>query len=372
VGHHVQPRPGRPRTRPRPPRCRARRRRLRQPRPASEIIRALRQEWDSEAHDVDVLAWAVPLRDDLRQIAQLQRRQADEIGPLEARYRQAGDARSLADATVDHSGAVIAAETEHRRDALLTVWNAQRQEAHANARTALDGPGRLGLRWPAVNRANEALARWAIKWQPIIPTMPTGHEAMARFADRADDTARIYAAVEDYARRQAQARHPEHTRNVAHASATHRDAVQALGELLDARGRCQEALGYYGRLGHTEDPGQRLTQIERQIADAEQRLGESRERIAHLEGCIAAVGTGGSREAPVQLDTSRPRLPSDAVLSARRQWLDERDAAQHAARLERAHAAATTGSPRESQSQETWRRHEPAPRLAGPNQGISR
>ncbi len=343
-----------------------------QTRPVSEIIGALRQEWDSEAHDVDVLARAVPLRDDLRQIAQLQRRQADENGPLEARYRQAGEARSLADATVDHSASVIAAETEHRRDALLTAWNAQRTEAHANARTALDGPGRLGLKWPAVNRAHEALARWAIEWQPIIPTMPTGHARIAGLADRADDTPRVYAALEDHARRQAQAGHPEHAGDVAHAAATHREALQALGELREARGRYQRELGYYGRLGDTEDPGQRLTHIERQIAGAEERLGGSRERIAHLEGRIAAAGTGGSREAPVQLDTSRRGPPADAVLAARRQWLDERDAAQHAARLERAHAVATADSPRESQSHETWRRHEPAPGPAVPDQGISR
>ncbi|MGI9156738.1 MAG: AAA family ATPase, partial [Marmoricola sp.] len=343
-----------------------------QTRPVSEIIAALRQEWDSEAHDVDVLAQAVPLRDDLRQIAQLQRRRADEVGPLEARYRQAGEARSRANATMDHSTAVIAAETGHRRDALLTAWNAQRPEAHANARTALDGPGRLGLKWPAVNRANEALARWAIEWQPIIPTMPTGHAAIARFAGRADDVPRVYAALEDHARRQAQAGHPEHAGDVAYAVAAHRETLHALAEWRDARSRYQRELGYYGHLGHTEDAGERLAHIERQIADTEQRLAGTRERIAHLEGCISAAGPGGSPAAPVPLDTSRLDPPADAVLSARRQWLDERDAAQHAARLETAHAAATADSRRESRSQETWRRHEPAPRLAGPDQGISR
>ncbi|MGI9155460.1 MAG: ATP-dependent DNA helicase [Marmoricola sp.] len=342
------------------------------PQPVSEINAALRQEWDSEAHYVDVLASAVPLRDDLRQIAQLQQRQADDIGPLEARYRQAGEARSRADAAADHSAAVIAAETEHRRDALLTAWNAQRPEAHANARTALDGPGRLGLKWPAVNRANEALASWAVQWQPAIPTMPTGHAAIARFAGRADDTPRVYAALEDHARRQAQAGHPEHASDVAHAVATHRETLQALGELREARSRYQRELGYYGHLGHTEDAGERLTPIERQIADAEQRLAGTRGRIAHLEGCVAAAGTRGSPAAPVPLDTTRLGLPADAVLSARRQWLDERDAAQHAARLQRAHAAATADSRRGSQSQETWRRNEPAPRLSEPDQGISR
>jgi hypothetical protein len=343
-----------------------------QPRPVSEIIAALRQEWDSEAHGLDVLAWAAPLRDDLRQIAQLQQRQAIEIAPLEERYERTREARSPANATVDHSAAVIAAETEHHRDALLTAWNTQRGDAQVNARTVLDGPGRLSLKWSPVNRANEALARWAVEWQPIIPTMPTRHAQIARFADRADHTASIYAAVEDYARRQAEARHPEHQRHIARAAAADRAAVQASGALYDTRARHRQELDYYGTIGHTEDPDKRLAQIGRQIAATEERLGDSRERIAHLEGRIAAAGTRGGQAAPVQLDTSRLGLPADAVLSARGHWLDERDAAQHAARLKRAHAVATADSPRESQRQETWRRHEHAPGPAVPDQGISR
>lgn len=119
----------------------------------------------------------------------------------------------------DHSHTAVAAEAEHDRAALLAAWNAQRGQAHANARGVLDGPGQLGLKRAAVNRANEALARWAVTWHPIIPDIPAGHADIARFADRADDNLTVYAAVEDYAGRQAAARHPGHQHHAAQAAA---------------------------------------------------------------------------------------------------------------------------------------------------------
>jgi len=245
----------------------------------------------------------------------------------------------------------------------------QRREAHANARTVLDGPGRLGLRWPAANRATEALARWAVDWQPIIPAIPTEHAAIARFADRPDDTPRIYAAIDDFAHRQAAARHPEHERHVAQAAAADRVAGQASAELYDTRARHQRELGHYGNLGHIEDADAALARI----AATEQRLDGTRGRIARLEDCLAAASAaGGGQAGPVRVETSRLGQPADVLLAARRHWLDERDAQPHAARLRSAHQVAMPGRPREPQRQETWRRHEHGPRPASPDPGIGR
>jgi len=344
-----------------------------QPRPVSEIIAALRQEWDNEAHDVDVLAWAVPLRDDLRQIAQLQQRQAIEIAPLEERYERTRETRSLANARADDSQTVIAAETEHHRDALLAAWNTKRGDAQLNARTVFDGAGRLGLRWSAVNRANEALARWAVAWQPIIPTMPTGHADMARFADRADDTPRIYTAVDDHAHRQAEARHPEHERHVADAAAADRAAMRASGALQDTRGRHRQELGYYGNLGETQDPDKRLAHIERQIASSQQRLTATRERITHLERSLATAQNeiGGQAER-ITVSPLGLGQPADAVQAARTQWSAERAVAQQAARREAAHRIAGVESAHDQERRETWRRHEPRPTPARTHDGIGR
>ena len=304
---------------------------------------------------------------DGRQIAQLQSEQAAETAPLEARYRQARETRRLATERAEHSHTIVAAATEHHRDALLADWNTQRREAHANARTVLDGSGRLGLKWAAVNRANDALARWAVSWQPIIPAMPTGHEAIARFADRADDTPRIYAAIDDFARRQAAARHPEHERHVAQAAAADRVAVQASAKLYDTRARHQRELGHYGSLGHIEEADAALARI----AATEQRLDGTRGRIARLEDCLTAAA-GGGQAGPVRVETSRLGQRADVVLAARRHWLDERDAEQHAARFSSAHRVAMPDSPREPQRQETWRRHEHGPRPASTDPGIGR
>ena len=334
-----------------------------------DLIAALRHEWDREADDLHVLAWTVPRRDDLRQIAQLQKEQAAEIAPLEARYRQARETRTLATELAEHSHTLVAAETERHRESQLIAWNAQRGEAAASARTALDGPGRLGWHWAAVNRAHEELARWAVDWQPIIPAMPTGHEAIASFADRAHDTPRIYAAIDDFAHRQAAARHPEHERHVAQAAAADRVAGQASAELYDTRARHQRELGHYGSLGHIEDADAALAQI----ADTEQRLDGTRGRIARLEDCLAAAAAaGGGQAGPGRVETSRLDQPADVLLAARRHWLDERDAQPHAARLRSAHQVAMPGRPREPQRQETWRRHEHGPRPTSPDPGLPR
>jgi len=340
--------------------------------PVDDLIAALCQEWDSAAADVGVLARAIPLRDDLRQIAQLQSHHADVLAPLEARYRRALETQKLAVDRAERSDAAITAETGHHRESLLAAWNAQRGEAAARARTVLDGPGRLRLQWAAVNRANEALARWAVDWQPIIRTMPTGHAEIARFAARADDSPSVYAAVEDYARRQAQARHPEHKRHGAQAAVAGRAADQAYEALHDGRDRHRRELGRYGNLGHTDDPDERRTQIERQIATSEQRLGETRQRIVQLEETLASSAPAGGQGDSVRLDPSRLSQPADAVMAARRYWLAERDAEQHAARVRSAHRVAMANSPRESQRQETWRQLENGLHPAVPDQGVGR
>ena len=344
-----------------------------QTRPVSELLDALRQQWDSEAHDIDLLAETVPLRDDLRHVAQLRRQQSREIEPVEARYKQARETQSLAKARAEHSEAAIAAETEQNRDALLAEWNAQRPAAQTNARKVLDGPGRLGLKLPAVNRANEALSRWSVTWQPIIPAVPTEHSAIARFADRAEDTPRIHAALEDHARRQAAVRHPEHERHVAEAAAADHDVIDARVELSTIRDRHQRELAYYGRLGHTEAPHQQLTQIEQRIATTEQRLAETRAQIARLEHGLMAAAAGGGKADPVRVDASRHGQPADSVTAARSHWFAERDAEQHAAQLTGADRVAIADSARPPrENPETWRRHGHGRNNSTPDHGIAR
>jgi len=343
-------------------------------RPVSELLDALRQGWDSEARDVDVLADTLPRRDNLRQIAQLRLQQPGEIEPVEARYEQARETRSLARALAEHSETAIAAETEQNRDALLAEWNAQRPAAQANARKVLDGPGRLGLKLPAVNRANEALARWSVSWQPIIPSMPTGHAEIARFADRADDTPRIHATVTDYARRQAEARHPEHERHAAEAVAADHGVQQAWLELRDTQSRHHNQLDYFGRIGHTATPEQDLAEIEQQIATAQQRLSETRERITQLEHSLATV-----RADPIGCDAGRAEdsrawlgRPADPVHAARIDWAADRVTKQQAAQHETAHRIAAAMPSPEQQRGEAWRRHVTVPARAGHGHAIER
>jgi len=297
-----------------------------------------------------------------------------EIAPLEATYRQAREIQSMAKGMADHSETVIAVETEQNREALLAEWTAQRPAAHANARTVLDGPGRIGLKLPAVNRAKEALGRWSVRWQPIIPAMPTGHADIARFADRADDTPRIYKAVDDYARRRAESRYPEHQHHAADAAATDRGVREAWLQLRETQRRHQHQLGDFGRLGHTATPEQHFAQIEQQIAAAKQQLAETREQIAQLEHSLATTQLdavdghlGRTNNHPVRVDQ-----PSDPVDAARTNWSAERVTKQQAAQQATAHRIAVASIASEQEHRETWREHDPGRSQALPGHGVDR
>ena len=72
----------------------------------------------------------------------------------------------------ERSTAMIAADTDRLREHMLSLWDADRPAAHTAAQVVTRGPGPLGLRLPAVNRAREELARWSVNGSPTYPTCP--------------------------------------------------------------------------------------------------------------------------------------------------------------------------------------------------------
>ena len=139
-----------------------------------------------------------------------------------------------------------------------------------------------------VNRAQEELARWSVAWQPIIPDMPHGHEEIARYADRSQNRARIYTAVETYARTVAETHHPEHPVLLAAAQRAREHADHASNAVWDAKG------DYHDRLvGHftdaVPDPDARLTELDQRTTAARDELTRTRARIDQLEQAIHAA-----------------------------------------------------------------------------------
>jgi hypothetical protein len=100
-----------------------------------------------------------PRRDDLRAIAVLRRTQPAELATVEDRYQQARTRHAQATHRLDRSDALIAPDTARLRDHLLSAWDSDRHATRVAAHVVDHGPGRLGLRLAAVNRAREKLAR---------------------------------------------------------------------------------------------------------------------------------------------------------------------------------------------------------------------
>ena len=311
--------------------------------PVSLLLRDLRRAWDVEARCLDFLDAAEPQRHDLRAVTRINLEHGTRIAPLRAAEQAARAASEQAEAALRASTTRIDAETASARDAMLAAWDEQHRTAQVYARTVLHGPGRLGLKLLAVNRAKEELARWSVAWQPIIPDMPDAHEEIARYADRSQDRPRIRTAVEDYARTLAETRHAEHPVLLAAVQRAREQADHASHAVWDAKG------DYYDRLaGHftvpIPDPDARLTELDQQITAARDQLTRTRARIDQLEQAIHAatrepdprksdprhaIPSGDHR--PAERGPNISANPADPITAAREHWSQDRTARENAA-----------------------------------------
>jgi hypothetical protein len=292
-------------------------------RPVEQVLVELRKEWDTEARCRERLDRAVPIRDQLSEIVVLRRDHSSQLAPLAAQYEEAKHAAADAAARAAHAAAAIAAQADHLRGRLQAQWDAQRDAARSQARIVLAGPGRLGLRLVAVNRATEQLARWSLSWQPILPDMPTSTRQIAYYANRYDNPASLHAAFERYAHEQAEQAHPDDGQLLAAVEATIREREHAWRQLHDTRRAHAAQLGRYGRLAHTENPGERIEQLDHDINHDRSHLATARARIAQL--------------------TAEPAIhsrPPEFLTTEHQSWKTDRDSEREAAQLIRAARAA--------------------------------
>ncbi len=252
------------------------------PRPLEAVLGELHRAWDREARLQERLEWDEPRRDALREIVVLRREQPAELAAAQERSRHARHAHQQAKNQLQSCDAVIAGDTDRYREHLLSDWNADRVAARQAADTVNRGPGPFGLRLAAVNRAREELARWSVKWQPYLPDMPTGTEAVVHFAARVDNQPRTRAAFEDHAHHVATTAHRERDaiEKAAHAASTH--LSQAWADLEATRDRHEHQLSHYGSLGHAADPEAHLARLERDVTTTRGELDTTRQQITHL------------------------------------------------------------------------------------------
>jgi hypothetical protein len=158
----------------------------------------------------------------------------------------------------------------------------------------LAGPGRLGQRLLAVNRAVETLARWSTLWQPYLPDMPTSTTAIAHYATSWHNGDRITDSFDRVARTRAEHAHPQHRDLDDVAEHAEQTWQQARRESFDLRSHYDSRLYGCGRLADTDDLDQRLDRADQQIGEGRNlldRVNRSLHRLSQ-EPAVAAQPEG--------------------------------------------------------------------------------
>jgi exodeoxyribonuclease V alpha subunit len=285
------------------------------PRPIEQVIADLGQAWNLEQDCLDRLTFAEPRRDALREVVALRPRLDDELTRCADAYEAAAVAAEQAAARAHASEIRVTAETDRITDSLLRRWDAEGDAARQAATVLLDGPGRLGLRRPAVRRAAAELAQWADRWRPSVPQLPADTRGLAYLARGCDNRSAVRAALHTAARTQAEAAHPEHAALSAAAQAARDGRDQAFRGLAAARRERANTLGYFGVSGSDPDPERWLADTRAEIAATRQQLTDARARITRL--------------------TAEPALlaqPAERLAAARDTWRERRDADRYQGR----------------------------------------
>ena len=233
-------------------------------RPLEQVLAELHHAWTVEADCVQRLADAEQCRDMLTDIVALTRDRDATLPALEQAYQ---DARASAEhataASANQLESIVSAHASraHRCPDSCVGRATDMRPARPREPFATGQAGSANAA-PPCNQAAEDLARWSASWQPYLPTMPTRTEDVVAFADWFDDTPRIHAAFDQYARTAAEHADPEYrdARAAADAAVQHRDDAWRAHHDADAHYRRQ--LAHYGNLARVEDPASALADVE--------------------------------------------------------------------------------------------------------------
>ncbi|HEV7206125.1 MAG TPA: MobF family relaxase [Jatrophihabitans sp.] len=304
------------------------------PRPVEQALEDVRAAWSAEADCRDRLAELEPLAERLREIITVR------AGGEQTRHRfadalhHARDDHHEAVVRLEASSAAIEHDTSVLRDRLLGEWDAHRDAARAAATVVHAGPGRLGFRLAAVNRAQEHLAAWSMTWQPYLPDMPTHSTTIARYAAQNYQPS-IGKHLEAYARTVAEGRHPDHRHLQAAVDRAAAAVTAASRADADAREQRYHRLASISPFALTADPARveaKLTELDRDIAATRTDLDQRHHTVTRSERdpAIRALPPG-------RLDTEHAAWAADREQQQR----DEQQAQDQVALTRAAHQTAS-------------------------------
>src|SRR4051794_1639405 len=260
-------------------------------RPVEQVVYQLNQAWTVEQNCLNRLAFLQPLRDQLRQLVELEASHTGELAWLQAGHERTTSAAEQARRRVEGNAAAIAADADRIRDDLLRSWDDERDIARTAAKVVLDGPGRLGLRRSAVAHAGEQLAAWADRWRRQVPSFPSRATDLTSVAGWLDNRPALWQAFDAAARRAAEQAHPEHAELRAAADTAQQHHEQAHTALSEGRHQRDQRLKHLGPAAWTPEPEARLAELERDLAAIRQELTDARAHIATLKAERLAIPT---------------------------------------------------------------------------------
>jgi exodeoxyribonuclease V alpha subunit len=263
-------------------------------RPLDQVLDELHDAWRAQADRQRELQRAAALRERIAEVIALRERREQALAPLDAREAYARSSAEQARAEAARSSAAIDEHARLLHDQLLQRWDQQREQARHAGEVLLAGPGRLGHRLLAVNRATETLATWSTTWQPYLPDMPTSTERIARYATWPHNRQRIAEAFDIYARGQAEHAHPDHSSLQQAAEHAEQQWRQARRETFELRSHYDAQLFSYGQLAHADDLDQRLDHADQQVGERHAQLDRVNRRLHRLahEPAITAQPAG--------------------------------------------------------------------------------
>jgi hypothetical protein len=297
-------------------------------RPLEAVLGELRHAWSIEQDCRDRLEQDIARRDLLAQIVPLRHAVDHDVPPLRAAWDRAADTARQARDQAEAAERTLTTATYTTREALLAAWDRQRPAAGQAAQTVRDRPGRLGQRRKTVARARDQVTAWAEHWRPLVPDLPTDIPGLLDRLCWFEDRPRIWGQLDQAARAQADAEHPDARAALHAAETTAESARRAWQDYRDTDQHYQHALAHFGNLAHTEHPDRRLADLTSTIPAIAGRLRDARGQVAALlaEPALRA-------------------LPPEKISTEREGWQADRAAREHAQqaasalRAERAAAA---------------------------------
>jgi len=251
-------------------------------RPLDTVLAELHSAWTDEANCAQRLADAQRRREYLIDIVALVEQREAKLPALKDAYDNAGRSRDQTATAAQHAELAAARIIDGVYASLQRDWDAQREVARAAGRIVHEGPGRLGQRLRAVNRASEELARWSTEWQPVLPWLPTHTAEIASQARWFDDVPRIRAAFEAHARTAGESSVPGYAATLDAAASAAQGSDDASREYSRTDAAYRTALDHYGNFARIEDPAAELAGTDLFIHETQGRLRTAETRSESL------------------------------------------------------------------------------------------